>query len=65
MTTIFMDISINKEDIGRLEFELFSDKLPITCENFKSLCTGEKGKSLTDPDKYLHYKSNLFQKIFS
>ncbi len=28
---------------GRLDIELFKDVLPYTCENFRSLCTGETG----------------------
>ncbi|CTQ40889.1 Cyclophilin type peptidyl-prolyl cis-trans isomerase/CLD [Babesia microti strain RI] len=40
---VFMDISIGGRDIGRMVFELFSDQLPYTCENFRCLCTGETG----------------------
>ena len=39
---VFMDISVKNIDVGRIEFELFSD-CPITAENFRCLCTGEKG----------------------
>lgn len=26
--------------VGRITFELFNDICPMTCENFKALCTG-------------------------
>ena len=42
---VFMDISIEKEYIGRMEFVLFADTVPHTVENFRALCTGEYGKS--------------------
>ena len=39
---VFMEISKNDEVLGRIEFELFND-CPKTSENFRCLCTGEKG----------------------
>ena len=60
--TVYMDISIDGDDIGRIVFNLFADKAPITAENFRCLCTGEKGKSKVS-SKNLHYKGSMFHRI--
>merc|ERR1711955_76501 len=40
---VFFDLNVDGSSIGRVEFELYSDIVPKTAENFRALCTGEKG----------------------
>lgn len=41
--TVFFEMSADGEPVGRIEFELFADVVPDTAENFRALCTKEKG----------------------
>ncbi|KAG1652675.1 NK-tumor recognition protein [Nymphon striatum] len=54
----FFDVDVGGVQVGRVIFELFSDICPITCENFRSLCTGEKGEGLTDKKTFALQRSN-------
>lgn len=58
---VFFDISIGKEPAGRITFELYNDVVPLTAENFRCLCTGEKGVGKTG--KPLSYKGSGFHRI--
>ncbi|XP_059355208.1 E3 SUMO-protein ligase RanBP2-like [Carassius carassius] len=40
---VFLDITIDDELAGRVVIELFAHIVPRTAENFRALCTGEKG----------------------
>jgi peptidylprolyl isomerase len=42
-TRCFFDVSADGKNLGRITFELFNDVVPRTAENFRALCTGEKG----------------------
>lgn len=55
---VFMDIEIAGTYTGRIVFVLFADTTPLTAENFRALCTGEKGKGRSG--KPLHYKGLPF-----
>mgnify|MGYP002397477887 FL=1 len=58
---VFLDISIGDEPAGRIEIELFKDACPKTAENFRALCTGEKGVGKSG--KPLHYKGSTFHRV--
>lgn len=50
-----MDISIGVELEGRIIVEIYNDVIPKTAENFRALCTGEKGIG-PNTGVPLHYK---------
>ena len=52
----FFDITAGGSPLGRIEFEIFNDVVPKTAENYRALCTGEKGGNLT-------YKGCPFHRI--
>ncbi|KDO68605.1 hypothetical protein CISIN_1g006162mg [Citrus sinensis] len=59
---VFLDVSIDGDPVEKIVIELFADVVPKTAENFRALCTGEKGigKSTGKP---LHYKGTMFHRI--
>ncbi|KAK4388944.1 Peptidyl-prolyl cis-trans isomerase CYP95, partial [Sesamum angolense] len=59
---VFLDVSIDGDPVERMTFELFTDVAPKTAENFRALCTGEKGVS-AKTGKPLHYKGTFFHRI--
>jgi len=40
---VFFDITADGQPLGRIVMELRADVVPKTAENFRALCTGEKG----------------------
>jgi len=58
---VFFDITIGGEPPGRIVMELRADVTPKTAENFRALCTGEKGAG--QAGKPLHYKGSTFHRI--
>ncbi|XP_004288060.1 PREDICTED: peptidyl-prolyl cis-trans isomerase CYP40-like isoform X1 [Fragaria vesca subsp. vesca] len=58
----YLDISIGGELEGRIVIELYNDVVPKTAENFRALCTGEKGISPTTGVP-LHFKGVGFHRI--
>ncbi len=56
---IFMDISVDGEYIGQIQFKLYWE-CDIACENFVFISTGEQAMGQCGT---LHYKGNLFHRI--
>ncbi|KAN0028430.1 hypothetical protein ACTFIV_010274 [Dictyostelium citrinum] len=58
---VFFDIKQGDKELGRVVFELYNDIVPKTAENFRVLCTGEKG--IGKSGKALHYKDSIFHRV--
>lgn len=59
---VFLDVSIDGDPVERIVIQLFASVVPKTAENFRALCTGEKGIG-ESTGKPLHYKGTSFHRI--
>ena len=58
---VFFEMTIGGAAAGRVTFELYADTVPKTAENFRALCTGEKGQGTQG--KPLHFKASGFHRV--
>ena len=58
---VFFEMMIDGQPAGRIEMVLRADVVPKTAENFRALCTGEKGTGALG--KKLSYKGTSFHRI--
>jgi len=60
---VFFDMTIGGASAGRIVMELRADVVPKTAENFRALCTGEKG--VGRQGKPLHFKGSAFHRVIN
>ncbi|KAL6075933.1 Peptidyl-prolyl cis-trans isomerase 7 [Balamuthia mandrillaris] len=58
---VYFDVAHGNKQLGRVVMELYADKTPKTAENFRALCTGEKGVGASG--RPLHYKNSTFHRV--
>lgn len=59
---VYFTIKQGDSELGKIVMQLYADITPKTAENFRALCTGEKGTS-SKSGKPLHFKGCTFHRI--
>ena len=57
---VFFDVTIGGSSAGRIEIDLYHET-PKTSENFRALCTGEKGMGKSGCE--LTFKDSIFHRV--
>jgi len=58
---VFLDVKIGDAEARRVTLGLYGAQTPKTAENFRALCTGEKGEG--EAGAPLHYKGSTFHRV--
>ncbi|VUZ46886.1 unnamed protein product [Hymenolepis diminuta] len=61
-TRCYLDVAIGDGEPERIVLELFDEKCPKACDNFKKLCEGVCGIGMKT-GKPLHYRGSIFHRI--
>ncbi|KAG2430637.1 hypothetical protein HYH02_013635 [Chlamydomonas schloesseri] len=63
---VYLDVAVKGKHIGRIKIVLFKNEAPRAAENFRALCTGEKGivpQGHEGAGKPYHFKGSTFYRI--
>jgi peptidylprolyl isomerase len=55
-SNVFFDVTQDAKHIGTMEFTLYDNECPKTCQNFRLLCTGQNEGRYT-------YRKSIFHRI--